>query len=926
MKFNRLLKDLDYQAFGNIPKEVSGVSDDSRRVVKDGVFVAISGLTVDGHQFIPQAIKNGAKVVVGEADPKKLKLEGAVYVRVDNSRKALGLLAAAWYDNPAKKMKIIGVTGTDGKTTTANMLYHILKKSGKRVGLISTVSAKIGEKQYNTGPHVTNPEPLALHKFLNQMAKKGCEYAVLEVTSHGLDQERVAGIDFEIAVLTNITHEHLDYHKTFSAYKKAKLKLFQNAKVAILNKNDKNSNWIKKNINSKVLFYGKNQLAKQEFLEPYNQQNASAAIAVARYLKIPKTKIAHALESFPGVEGRMQEVKNKRDIKIIIDFAHTPNGLKNVLNVLSKNKKGRLIAVIACEGERDRQKRPMMAEISGRLADITILNAIDLRSEKAKNIISDMEKGIKKTKGQYFKIEDRAKAIAFALNQAQKGDTVVLCGKGHEKSMNLGGKKERPWSDEKVVKSFLKKTGEITKFKRIHFTGIKGVGMASLAICCQDLGIKVQGSDIDEVFVTDETLKKANIKWFHGFKASNLKMKPDLLVTTGAHGGLNNPEVLAAKKRGISVMTHAEALGFLAAKKELIAVCGVGGKTTTSSMIATILEKAGEKPSFAIGVGNIFPINTPGKFSTGRHFVCEADEYAVSPGIDMRPRFSFLNPKILVVTNIEHDHPDVYPTFADTKKTFIQFFKRIPKDGWLIANLDNKNIASLITTLREEEVPIQTYGLSKKADWQIGDIKISRGETTFSLTRKKQKIQGIKITVPGEYNIHNAAAAIISTLFAGVSLSKIKDGISAYQGCRRRFEKMGLSKGVLFYDDYAHHPAEIKAALKAARDWFPKEKLIVVFQPHTYSRTKMLFDDFAKSFRKADTVALMDIYASARESQDLTVSSKKLAAEMKKWQKNVFYTKGHQETISWLKKNAQKGNVVLTLGAGDIFHLYNKLF
>jgi UDP-N-acetylmuramoyl-L-alanyl-D-glutamate--2,6-diaminopimelate ligase len=434
---------------------VSGITDDSRKVKKNFIFVAIKGLTVDGHQFILQAIKNGAKVVIGEEDPKKLKLQEVNYFQVGNSRKALGLLAAAWYGNPTQHLKVIGVTGTDGKTTTASMIYHILKESGKKVGLICTVNAKIGGYKYDTGLHVTNPEPLALQKFLAKMVKEGCEYAVLEVTSHGLDQERVAGIDFDIGVLTNITHEHLDYHKTFTAYKKAKLRLFQNAKVAVLNKNDKSADWIKKQIAAKVIFYRKDLLAKKRFIELYNQENASAAIAVARYLKISPKKIDRALQSFPGVEGRMQEVKNKKGIKIIIDFAHTPNGLKNVLEVLSKNKKGRLIAVIACEGERDRQKRSMMAEIAGKIADILILNAIDIRSEKAKDIISDMEKGIKKSKGQYFKIEDRAEAIAFALKQAQKGDTVVLCGKGHEKTMAYAHGIEKPWSDKEVVKRFI---------------------------------------------------------------------------------------------------------------------------------------------------------------------------------------------------------------------------------------------------------------------------------------------------------------------------------------------------------------------------------------------------------------------------------------------------------------------------------------
>ena len=211
----------------------------------------------------------------------------------------------------------------------------------------------------------------------------------------------------------------------------------------------------------------------------------------------------------------------------------------------------------------------------------------------------------------------------------------------------------------------------IKNAKHVHFTGIKGVGMTSLALCCQDLGIKITGSDVEEEFVTDETLKNRGLPWKIGFKKENLNPKPDLLVFTGAHGGLNNPEVLVAKELGIPVISHAEALGQLAEGKKTIAVCGVGGKTTTCAMIATILEYAGLNPSYAIGVGNIPSTGTPGKYSKeGGYFICEADEYAISPGVDNRPKFSLLSPEYLVITNIKHDHPDIYKTSEVFEQVF----------------------------------------------------------------------------------------------------------------------------------------------------------------------------------------------------------------------------------------------------------------
>lgn len=465
---------------------------------------------------------------------------------------------------------------------------------------------------------------------------------------------------------------------------------------------------------------------------------------------------------------------------------------------------------------------------------------------------------------------------------------------------------------------------DLKKLKHIHFTGIKGVGMTSLALCAQDLGIKISGSDTSELFVTDEILAKRHIKWNVGFEEKFIQ-KPDLVITTGAHGGLNNSEVIYAQSKKIPVMTHAQALGKFSMGKDTIAVCGVGGKTTTSSMISVLLDSAKQHPSFAVGVGNIYPINVPGRYDKqGKNFICEADEFAVSVGINNKPRFSFLNPKVLVVTNIEHDHPDVYPTFADTQKVFLEFFDRIPKDGVLIAGIDNENVRSLI---KQTAAKVLTYGFSDDADWWIDDVLIGAGRTSFTLNNKKNgQIKNITLHVPGLFNVQNAAAALVVGKFLSLKDTVLKTGIENYQGCRRRFEKMGEVNGATFYDDYAHHPEEIKATLKAAREWFPKRRIIAIFQPHTYSRTKALFEEFTKAFSDADMVGFMDIYASARETDNLGMSSELLAKETSKVRDNVLYLGVHKEAINWIKKNVKKGDIVLTIGAGDIFHLYTNLF
>ena len=929
MQFGQLLQKI---------RNFSGITDDSRKVKKNYIFIAVKGIRNDGHDFISDAVKKGAGLVVGE---KEIKLN-IPYLKVPDSREALGQVAAYFYGNPSNRLKVIGATGTDGKTTTANLIYFMLETAGKKAGLISTLGAKIGNEEVDTGLHVTNPDPISLQKILSEFASKGAEFAVVEVTSHGLDQKRVAGVKFDMGVLTNITHEHLDYHKTFEAYLTAKSKLFSGVRVSVLNKNDSSYRKIKPlipkgikiseypiTLNTRLV-----EAIKERFPENYNQLNAQAAIAAVREYGVKEKDLLRTIKTFPGLPGRMEEIKGAKEFRIFVDFAHTPNALKSTLFELRKKVggRGKIISVFGSAGERDRVKRPIMGEISGRLADVSVFTAEDPRSEEVEGIIDQIVEGVMKVKGEpkYFRIPERGEAIWFAVNKlAGKGDIVAIFGKGHEKSMAYGAN-EYPWSDQEAVKEALE--GRVKKVTRgfdfgklgsVHFTGIKGVGMTSLALCFDDLGIKVSGSDTEEIFVTDEPLAKRKIKWKVGFSGKNIGRKCDLLITTGAHGGLTNLEVLAAKKRGIPTMTHAEGLAKIAEGKDVITVCGVGGKSTTSSIIAHLLEVAGLKPSFAIGVGNIFPLGTPGMFnSKGRHFICEADEFAISPGVNDNPRFSLLSPKILVATNIEHDHPDIYPTLSDTLRTFKDFFSKVPEGGWLVVNIDNKNIRDMILDV---DVPKKTYGFSSDADWQISEVSYSQGSTKFSLRHKEDMVKNIRINIPGQYNVQNATAAFVVATLLGVSPKRAKEGLNSFVDVKRRFEFVGEVGGTLIYDDYAHHPLEIKAVLKAAREWFPHRRIVAVFQPHTYSRTKALFNEFAMSFKGADVSAFMDIYSSAREKKDPNVSSERLAQETKKYVKNSYYIGGHKEASNWLKKNLRRGDLLLTLGAGDIFYLHEEL-
>ncbi len=375
------------------------------------------------------------------------------------------IFALIYFHFPARGMIVIGVTGTDGKTTTANLIYHILYSVGRKVGIISTVSAKIAGKEYDTGFHVSTPDSFILQSYIRRAKSAGCRYLILEVTSHALDQNRVFGIPFYIGVLTNISREHLDYHKTMENYQKTKAKLFKHADIAILNYDDSSYQVIKKKIDKKrttILTYG---LGKKADINPgnfifksslpglFNLYNSLAAITATKKLGVKDEEIIEAMKSFTLPKGRVEEIYNK-DFKVVIDFAHTPNALSLLLETMKQETKGRIIHVFGSAGERDRGKREIMGEVSAKYADFIILTAEDPRHESIRKINQQIREGIGKNI-KVVEIIERKEAIEYALNEAKKNDLVIITGKGHESSMNIGGK-EFPWSDHQVAENYLK--------------------------------------------------------------------------------------------------------------------------------------------------------------------------------------------------------------------------------------------------------------------------------------------------------------------------------------------------------------------------------------------------------------------------------------------------------------------------------------
>ncbi len=453
------------------------------------------------------------------------------------------------------------------------------------------------------------------------------------------------------------------------------------------------------------------------------------------------------------------------------------------------------------------------------------------------------------------------------------------------------------------------------KAKTIHFTGIKGVGMAALAGIALDLKKNVSGSDTAEIFPTDAWLKKAKIKIKAGFEAKHLPKNCDLVVYTGAHQGAANPEVVSAKKQGIAVLNYAQALAQAAEPKTLIATAGVGGKSTTAALLATILETAGVKPSWAIGVGNLKPLGRPGRWrSHSQYLVAESDEFVADPGGDLTPKFHYLKPQVAIITNLEHDHPDIYPTINDVYTSFSAFAANLGPRGIVIANIDNPHIKDWLKTV---DCQVLTYGFSALADWQIIKNHTAVEKQMFSLRYRNMVYDGQVLNLPGRYNLSNACAAFAAAHYLGLEPAAIAKGIKAFLGTKRRFELVADINHIRLYDDYAHHPLEIKAVLAAAKDWLPGRRLIVVFQSHTYSRTKALLPQFVSSLLAADVILINDIFASARETETLGVSGQILAQMIRAQRGQIYFAPGKAATLTRLKQVVRSGDVILTLGAGN---------
>lgn len=460
---------------------VYDITIDSRKVKEKSLFIAYKGYALNGHEFIKQAIENGATTILLE-DENYINDSNINFILVNNAKILLGEIASAFYDNPSSSLKVVGITGTNGKTTVASLLHNLFFNLGFKSGLLSTIINKVGEKELST--NLTTPDAISIQKMFRQMVDEGVEYVFMEVSSHALDQGRVSNVQFDIAVFTNISRDHLDYHDTFLDYINAKRKLFNDlpkSAKALVNIDDVNGKIMIQNSKANVVTYALRKPADfkvkilsnsieglhlvmqghevyLKLIGDFNAYNAMAVYGVATMLGIDEMEVLTTLSNLIAIEGRMDIVKSDvKGITGVIDYAHTPDALEQVLTTIAELniQKGRIITVVGCGGNRDKGKRPLMGKIASRLSTITVLTSDNPRDENPNVIIEEMMEGVEKeNEEKVVKIENRKEAIKMAALMAKPGDIILIAGKGHEKYQEIKGQK-LPFNDKKIFSAFM---------------------------------------------------------------------------------------------------------------------------------------------------------------------------------------------------------------------------------------------------------------------------------------------------------------------------------------------------------------------------------------------------------------------------------------------------------------------------------------
>jgi len=910
-------------------RNVTAVRTDSRKVEPGDVFVAVKGSALDGHSFINQALNSGASYVVAEQIPADFNDTGRhKLIIVGNCAKAAALLAQAQYQNPASKLVNLAVTGTNGKTTVAYLLHSIIKNSGQKCGLIGTIIYDTGDKTIPA--KLTTPDCFDVASLTNQMVKVGTKFMVAEASSHALDQDRLETINFKAAAFTNLSGDHLDYHKTKEQYLAAKAKLFSSLpedSFAILNKQSPEALRLIKQTKAKILYFavdeptdiaayinsvdvtgtnftleiaGDRRTVETALLGKYNVSNCLAAAGLAYAVGFELKTIAAGLSALKSIPGRLQRLDYNADFTVLVDYAHTDDALKNVLETLKPLCKGNLIVVFGCGGDRDRTKRPRMAKVTETYADKIFVTNDNPRTENPDAIISNIVAGFNNPDAENITVQqDRKKAIGLAIDSARKDDVVVIAGKGHETYQILADR-TIDFSDEAVAKQFLqKKMKKFTVGELAEIIGaepksntsdeiITGVSIDSRTVKEGDCFFAIQGPNFDGHDFVEEALAKgaACAVVNKNYSTAGQVQKPVLKVED------------TIKALGTLARYYRQKCNF-----KVITITGSAGKTTTRHIINTVLSKhfrVHQSPkNFNNDIG--LPLTLLGAEPGTEIVIAEL-------GTNKTGEISYLSkiacPDIALITNIYPAHLAGFGFLDAIVKEKASIAVGLKKDGLLIVNSDfEKNIEPYI----DKNIRSLTFGEGKNPDIKAHDVHLVGVTSRFTIDDTT-----VELPLPGRANFYNALAAWAVCKQFGVKISDFARSIKSFKAIPMRAEILQLGNLTILNDCYNANPASMKSALQILSAIDPAKRRRHVFICADMDELGELSETFHRQLGDDIAKTGIDFLLTAGPLSKIAADSAKVSA------RNKLKTKSFPDTCSAcdnLHKFVKDSDIILLKGS-----------
>ncbi len=837
----------------NMRAAVNGITDNSEEISEGFVFVCIKGNSFDGHDFAEQALEKGALCVAVEYD---MGLKNQVIV--PDTREFYGQLCAVWFNHPERRMKLIGVTGTNGKTTLATMIKEILASKGHRVGFIGTTGCLINGKPVQSDASTpTTPRVYELYRLLYEMAKNGCDCAVMEVSSFALAQNRIGPAKFRLAVFTNLTQDHLDYHGDMETYYEAKKKLFtEHCETAVINIDDKYGLRLYTELAGKgieriscsicgqaadlkggnikfengitkfwVTASNKNYPFALPMMGAYNVMNAMQAIAVCVKLSLGVNAIAAALGGFSGVKGRCEFIPTGRDFMVICDYAHTPDALENMLPNIKKNCEGRLICLFGCGGDRDKTKRPLMARAAEKYADMLVITSDNPRNEDPNAIIDDIVSGLEHTKP-YIRITDRKAAIRRAITIAEKGDIIVLAGKGHEDYQILANDVHIRFDEREIVKeimhSYVRRRYDPLMYEMVTINEIMDItGGKPYSVRNFDRQIPMSWlfSDTREVIQGGIFIAIKGERFDgHDFARQAVEKGAVIAITERTIADVPSIVVKSTRKALLDMARHFR----MKFDPVVVGITGSVGKTTTKDMIALALSckhsvyKTQGNHNNEIGL----PFTV---FGLNRSCSAAVLEMGMSDFGEIERLSRASHPTICVITNIGFAHIEALGSQEGILDAKLEILKGADRNAPLIVNGDD----SLLARVKEEYDGYRhviTYGIdSEKVNYRATEISIKSDRMYFNVRRDGEIICDVTLYCLGRHNIYNALAAICTAVNAGCDPVAAAEMLSCFQPDSLRQHVYKRGEQLVIADCYNASPDSMKAAIDVLCEMQPKE-------------------------------------------------------------------------------------------------------